>query len=86
MNIICYLYYDEWSLRYSIVVSLYGYFLHRANNFVLRIQGEEGTDFLTVSGQPENNLSEDKDLGSLVDNSDLIFKKISYILSEHILL
>ena len=39
------------------------------------VQGEEGPDFLTVSGQPENNLSEDKELGSLVDNSDLISRK-----------
>ena len=84
MNIICYHYCNDWGLWFSIAVTWYSDFFHRANNFVPPIQGEEGSDFLTVSGQPENNLSEDKELGSLVDNADFILnmlKEISHILS-----
>ena len=52
-------------LWYFIVINFNSDFFLKANNSVSPIQGGEDPDFLTVSGQLETNLSEDKELGSL---------------------
>ena len=52
-------------LWYFIVINFDSDFFLKANNSVSPIQGGEDPDFLTVSGQLETNLSEDKELGSL---------------------